>query len=76
MTCPPPLELPPPRPQKHLPVKWKGLYVDGVAYAALTMQDYENLTRNNGEINRWEEEVAGQIREYLDQRQTIIKVEP
>ena len=63
-------------PQNHLPVKWKGLYVDGVAYAALTMKDYENLAKNNGEINRWETEIVGQVKEYLSQEQTIIKVKP
>lgn len=49
--------------------------MDGVAYAALTMQDYENLAKNNGEINRWEEEIVGQVKEYLNQKQVIIGTE-
>jgi len=75
VTCPPPLYIPPPKPQNHLPVKWKVVVVDGIGYAALDMQNYENLSINTADIKRWEEEIAGQIVEYLDQKQVIIKAE-
>ena len=76
MTCPAPLELAPPRKQNHLPVKWKVFVIDGVGYAGLDAENYKNLSLNNGEINRWEAEIVGQVKEYLDQKQTIIRVEP
>ena len=46
--------------------------VNGINYAALTMKDYGNLTRNMAEIDRWEKEAAAQVKRYLSQKQQVI----
>jgi cephalosporin-C deacetylase-like acetyl esterase len=66
---------PPPATRNVHQIKWIIHLVDDITYASITISDYNTLAENNKEMEAWRKVAVDQLKQYLDQKQVIIKVE-
>lgn len=59
--------LPSVKPLDLVSVEWKVLVINGIPYFALTSKQYENISKNQAEIERWVRDAAHRLEYYEEQ---------